>query len=109
MTLPRGSWKSTLRSCWPSPSCSGVPACNGRRWPYDRDTNPDFDTVSRSPTSPSGTPVVGDSVLVDTADPTNTNGFPTSVTVTVTAPAGTLLHYVCIIHQQMQGSIEVVG
>ena len=29
-------------SCWPSASCSGVPAWSGRRWPYDRATKPDL-------------------------------------------------------------------
>jgi hypothetical protein len=48
-----------------------------------------------------------DSVLVDTTDPANTHGFPNIVTVTVAAPAGTTLHFFCIFHDWMHGTIKV--
>ena len=35
-------------------------------------------------------------------------GLPTSVSATVTAPAGTTLDYVCIFHPWMQASIQVI-
>jgi plastocyanin len=66
-----------------------------------------FDTAGRSTADPNK-PVVGDSVLIDAAG-ANNHGGPSTVSVKVTAPAGTVFHYFCIFHQQMQGSIQVVG
>jgi hypothetical protein len=50
---------------------------------------------------------VGDSVAIDEAQ--GSHGGSSSVSVKVTAPPGTLLHYACVFHVQMRGSIQVVG
>ena len=73
----------------------------------DNTADENCDTAGHSTPTP-GSPVVGDSVLIDAAG-ANNHGGPSTVSVTVTAPAGTVLHYFCIFHPQMQGSIEVVG
>jgi plastocyanin len=73
---------------------------------HDADTLTDFDTVSHSNATPTP-PTIGDSVLVD--NPSGSNGFYSTVSVLVTAPAGTTLHYYCIFHPQMQGTIQVTG
>jgi plastocyanin len=63
----------------------------------------DFDTVSHpNPTTP---PTVGDSTFVF-PNP-NPFGAPVVRTVQVTAPSGTVLHYMCTIHPWMQGQIDV--
>jgi plastocyanin len=63
----------------------------------------DFDTVSHS--NPSAPPTVGDSTFVF-PNP-NPFGAPIVRTVQVTAPSGTVLHYMCTIHPWMQGQIDV--
>jgi len=45
ITPPFGSVKLMPLSCWLSSSCSGVPACSGRRWPYDSWMYPFFYAV----------------------------------------------------------------
>jgi plastocyanin len=69
---------------------------------------PDFHEKSHS-NGPTAAPTVGDSVLIDTSNPANAHGGPTSVTVKANAPAGTELFYVCIFHPWMQGEIDVTG
>jgi len=44
----------------------------------------------------------GDSILI-------LPGVNNSITATVTAPAGTTLHFICAIHGWMQGEIKVTG
>jgi len=61
----------------------------------------DFNTVSHGTT-------VGDSTLLDAADPSNGHGGPTQRTVVVTAAPG-LYHFYCSIHPWMQGTIRVVS
>jgi plastocyanin len=65
----------------------------------------DFDTPTHS--NPDGSVTVGDSVIIDTANPQNGNGFATQRTIRVTAAPGRY-HYICTFHPWMQGTIEVV-
>ena len=77
----------------------GVPA------PFPPTSPPDWHEKSHS--NPTGPPTLGDSVLIDTSNPANAHGGPTTVTVAVNAPAGTELHYFCIFHNWMQGEVVV--
>jgi plastocyanin len=62
----------------------------------------DFDTVSHS--NASGPPTVGDSSLIG---PVNSPA-PSTRTIVITAPPGTVLHYFCTFHPWMQATIVVV-
>jgi plastocyanin len=62
----------------------------------------DFDTASHS--NASGPATVGDSSLVG---PVNSPA-PSTRTIVVTAPPGTVLHYFCTFHAWMQATIVVV-
>ena len=62
----------------------------------------DFDTVSHS--NPGGAPTIGDSTLIG---PVNSPA-PSTRTIVITAPPGTVLHYFCTFHAWMQATIVVV-
>ena len=87
---------------WSGPTAGGVPQIDGG--------NADMPTFSQPTTfDQTGSPSVGDAVIVAPGrNSGNNGGGPDTVTVQVNAPAGTTLHYVCLFHIWMQGTIQVV-